>query len=88
MGGVRGEMGYLSRGVRVVMGGVLRCGTEPTETRLGTWQRGLGSYKFWRAVRPLNVPELMEVIRLRFKYLLKRSMSKRGDTRMMRWDKV
>ena len=35
-------------------------GTEATETKLGTCQRGLGSYNRVRAVRPVNVPLLIE----------------------------
>ena len=62
--------------------------TKATKTRLGPCQRGLGSYKVWRAVRPLNNPLLMTEIRLLFKYLSKHGMSKNGDTRMMSWDGV
>ena len=40
-----------------------------TETRLGTCQRGLGSYKVWRAIRPVNNPSLMTEIWLESKYL-------------------
>ena len=44
-------------------------GTEATEARLGTCQRGQGSYNSVRAIRPVNVPLLMTLIRFLFKYL-------------------
>ena len=42
--------------------------TEAIEARLGASQRGLGSYKVWRAVRPVNAL-LMTVIRFSLKSL-------------------
>ena len=44
-------------------------GTEATEARLETCQRGLGSYKNVRAVRPVNDPLLMTVMLLLYRYL-------------------
>ena len=43
--------------------------TEATETRLGTCQRGLGSYKSMRAVRPVNAPLMIAEIWLELKSL-------------------
>ena len=60
--------------------------TEATKTRLGTCERGLGSYKDSRAVRPVNTPLFMAVIWLPYNSLSKRGMSKHNDTRMMRCD--
>ena len=37
-------------------------GKEATEARLGTSQRGLGSYNCVRAIRPVNVPLLITVM--------------------------
>ena len=72
MTGNRGVQRYVARGIRV---NGKYGGKEATEARLVTCQHGLGSYKLRRAVRPVNAPLLMTVIRLLFKYLWKGGMS-------------
>ena len=59
--GDRGVRRFLARGIRVEEE---EGGTEASEARLGTCKRGLGSYKYWRAARPVNVPLMMTEIRL------------------------
>ena len=44
-------------------------GTDAFEARLGICKSGLGSYKYRRAVRPVNNPLLMTEIWLLFKNL-------------------
>ena len=57
---------YVARGMRFEG---KQDGTEATETRLETCQRGLRSYKSVRAVKPVNIPLMMAVMMLEYKYL-------------------
>ena len=44
-------------------------GVRGLGSKIGICKRGLGSYKVWRAVRPLNAKLLMAIIRMSFKDL-------------------
>ena len=62
---------YLTNRGRVALrgrGGV-EGDTEAFEAKLGACRRGLGSYNRTRAVRPVNAPTMMAVIRFSSKYL-------------------
>ena len=52
-----------------MLGSGVEGDTEAIEERLGTIERGLGSYKVTRAARPVNAPLWMEVIWLKDKVL-------------------